>query len=276
MLGICALCSKAVDSVYHLFFHCIVWKNVIDIIKEQYHITPSFQSDDLCSYLEKWTDCFSKNSAYYYLPFLAMWVVWKVRNISIFEGKNVPVTSIFHHITCFSHMYCPSVIKVKKSRTIGLSHVLVYPCGFFDGASAQGAGGAGYVLILSEAHTFEFELGAGPCTNTKAELIGLWALLHTTQMMGIPKLRIYGDSLVIINWAKGTTSLSPPELHHWCRDTRKLCSCFLELSYYHIYREYNRHANCLSKKSLSLAPGIGRYSEFFDGHLASHDKIELF
>ena len=100
--GICALCSKAVDSVQHLFFHCTVWKNVIDIIKEQYHITPSFQSDDLCSYLENGTVCFSKNSAYYYLPFLAMWVVWKAINISIFEGNIMTVTSIFHQITYFS------------------------------------------------------------------------------------------------------------------------------------------------------------------------------
>ena len=77
---------------------------------------------------------------------------------------------------------------------MGQGPVLVYPRGFFDGAFAKGVGGVGYCLILSESHSFEFALGTGSCTNIKAELIGLWALLHTAQMMGIPKLRIYGDS----------------------------------------------------------------------------------
>ena len=236
----------------------------------------TFYSDDLSTYLEKWTHYFSKNSALYHLPFLAIWVFWKVRNTSLFEGNIVPITSILHHISHYSQTYCPPVIKRKKSRAIGLGPVIAYPCGLFDGDSAQGAGGAGYVLILSEAHTFKFALGVGPCTNTKAELVGLWALLHIAQMMGIPTLKVYGDSSVIINWAKGTASLSPPELHHWCRDTRKLCSCFLELSFCHIYREYNQHADCLSKKALSLAPGLGNYSEFIEGLLASHDSFELF
>lgn len=40
--GICALCSRDEDSVQHLFFHCTIWKNVISILKEQHHITPSF------------------------------------------------------------------------------------------------------------------------------------------------------------------------------------------------------------------------------------------
>ena len=77
---------------------------------------------------------------------------------------------------------------------MGQGPILVYPYGFFNGASAKGTGGVGYCLLLSESHSLEFALGASPCTNTKAELIGLWALLYTTQMMGIPKLRIYGDS----------------------------------------------------------------------------------
>lgn len=95
-------------------------------------------------------------------------------------------------------------------------------------------------------------------------------------MTGIPTLNILGDSSIIINWAKGTTSLSPPKLHYWVRDTRKLCSCFLELSFSHIYREFNQHADCLSKKALSLALGSGSYSEFIEGHLASHDSFMLF
>ena len=94
--------------------------------------------------------------------------------------------------------------------------------------------------------------------------------------MGIPTLNILGDSFVIINWAKGTDALSPPELNHWCRDNRKLCTFFIHLSFYHIYHEHNQLADYLSKTALSLAPGTGFYIKKFEGHLVSHDNYKLF
>ena len=94
--------------------------------------------------------------------------------------------------------------------------------------------------------------------------------------MGIPKLNIFCDSAIIISWAKGIDSLNPPALSHWCRDTRRLISCFHHLSFCHIFREHNQLADRLSKSTLSLAPGCGKYSEFIDGLLASHDTFHLF
>ena len=137
-------------------------------------------------------------------------------------------------------------------------------------------GGIGFSLHLNESHSFEFAVGVGLCTNTKAELVGLWALLLTTQMMGIPTLKVFGDSSVIINWEKGNATLSPPDLHYWCRESRKLCTHFLELSFFHIYREHNHQADSLSKVALNLALGYTTYSEFFDGLMTSHDNFKLF
>ena len=119
-------------------------------------------------------------------------------------------------------------------------------------------------------------MGAGTCTNTKAELIALWALLLVTKMMGIPLLNIFGDSAVIINWAKGNVALNPPDISHWCMDTRSLISYFHHLSFSHTYREHNQLADRLSKSALSLAPRCGKYSEFLDGLLASHDTFQRF
>ena len=115
---------------------------------------------------------------------------------------------IFQHIVYLSQLHKPTVSKVKKSRAIGVGPILVSPYGFFDGAAANGYGGAGFCLFLSESHSYEFALGASSCTNTKAELISLWALLYVTLLMGIPKLNIFGDSHVIISWATGTSALT--------------------------------------------------------------------
>ena len=186
------------------------------------------------------------------------------------------VLSILNQISNLSQLYRPPYKKAKNPRVLGSGPSLAFPCGFFDGASAKNIGGVGICLLLNESHSFEFALGAGTCTNTKAELIGLWALLHIAQLMGIPSLNILGDSSIIINWEKGTDDLSPPDLRHWCRDTRKLCTSFIHLSFSHIYCEHNQLADKLSKTSLTLAPGMGFYSELFEGLLVSHDNCELF
>ena len=94
--------------------------------------------------------------------------------------------------------------------------------------------------------------------------------------MGLPTLTVFGDSSVIINWEKGTAGLSPPDLSHWCRETRKLCTCFLKLSFSHIYHEHNQLTDSLSKSALSLAPGVGSYTKIFEVLLASHDTFKLF
>ena len=85
---------------------------------------------------------------------------------------------------------------------------MIYPYGFMDGASSCMIAGVGYCIFLNESHHLEFSLGVGYGTNTKAELLNLWALLLSSQMMGIPLAHVFGDSSVIINWANGSTALS--------------------------------------------------------------------
>ena len=106
--------------------------------------------------------------------------------------------------------------------------------------------------------------------------MGLWALLQTSQMMGIPLVHIYGDSQVIINWAKGITALTPPDLSHWCKESQKLITSFHGLAFSHIYREHNWIADSLSKTTLSHDVGYGCFSEFFDDHLVTSDSFQLF
>ena len=68
--------------------------------------------------------------------------------------------------------------------------------------------------MLNESHAFVFAMGAGICTNTKAELMALWVLLSVSKMMGIPCLNIFGDSALIINWENLQVSLDSPDLSH--------------------------------------------------------------
>ena len=105
---------------------------------------------------------------------------------------------MIHHIEYFIHLYHVEKRK-NKLRIVGPGPTLAFPSGFFDRAAADYKGGAAFYLVLKESHTFEFAMGAGICTNTKAELMALWALLTVANEMGIPLLNIFGDSTVIIN-----------------------------------------------------------------------------
>ena len=132
------------------------------------------------------------------------------------------------------------------------------------------------MLHLSDSHFLGFSLGVGKSTNTRVELLALWALLVVSKILGIPLQTIYGDSLVIINWENRISSLDSLNLSHWCKDIRSIIQNFSSLTLNHIYREHNQQADCLSKKALVFDPGMGKFSEFMEGMIFDHGIFQLF
>ena len=119
-------------------------------------------------------------------------------------------------------------------------------------------------------------MGCGRRTNTKSELMASWALLSVSKIMGIPLLSIYGDSLVIISWAIGKSTLNLPHLSHWCYDIRELMHHFSGMIMKHIYREHNQIADNLSKIALSLDSGFGNFKESLNDKFTDHGNFQLF
>ena len=203
--------------------------------------------------------------------------LWKAWNLAVFEGKKRNIHGIIQQILpTVQDPFLGTVAKKGRCRLIGNPPVKYFPCGFIDGASNNMIVGAGLCIFLNDSHFLEFALGVGYGTNTKVELLSLWALLHISHMMGIPLVHIYGDSQAIINWAKGSTALSPPDLFHWCRETKKLATSFQDLSFSHIYREHNNIADCLSKKALSFPQGKGCFMEYIENIMVSQDIFSSF
>lgn len=54
-------------------------------------------------------------------------------------------------------------------------------------------------FFINQEHYFYLKLNTGSSTNTKAELLALCFLLKFGIATGLPTLKIYGDSYVIIN-----------------------------------------------------------------------------
>ena len=62
--------------------------------------------------------------------------------------------------------------------------------GFFDGAATDSFGGARVCIFISESHHLSIKMSCGSCTNTRAELLALWALLHIAKEIGLPHLHV--------------------------------------------------------------------------------------
>ena len=154
--------------------------------------------------------------------------------------------------------------------------MIYYPCGFFDGAVAKNKVGVGFVLLLSSSHSIQFTMACGRCTNTKSEMIALWALLIVSKIMGIPLLSIYGDSLVIIQWATGKSNLNLPYLSHWCDEIKELLQTFPGMILKYTYCEHNQIVDSLSKKALLLDSGYGEFKEVLNDIFIEYGNFQLF
>ena len=81
---------------------------------------------------------------------------------------------------------------------------------------------------------------------------------------------------MIINWVNGESSLNMVNLEAWCYNTKILLSLFTHVEFSHVYREYNKRADTLSKAGLKEAAGYLTLFEICEGEALEEVKIQLF
>ena len=132
------------------------------------------------------------------------------------------------------------------------------------------------MIYLSETHYYIFSVGCGLSSNTRAELLDFWSILRVSLLMGIPIQRIFGDSMVIISWVNGLSTLEIASLKHWCDDIFLLRQLIPSVSFNHVYREHNMLADDLTKMALNLEVGSGHFYEILDGKVIDDGQFTLF
>jgi ribonuclease HI len=98
-------------------------------------------------------------------------------------------------------------------------------------------------------------LNCGPGSNTKAELLGLWASLSLASSWSITHLLVRGDSSVVINWINQISELHSVQIEGWKKKTLDLSKSFTKINFQHFPRSFNREADALSKRALSEVAG---------------------
>jgi hypothetical protein len=92
-------------------------------------------------------------------------------------------------------------------------------------------------------------------THTKAELLGLWAMLLLATLCSLDKIKILGDLKVIIVWIKQQGQLNSVNIECWKLKTLDLASNFRDINFHHIYRENNKEVDLLSKRAQKETKG---------------------
>jgi ribonuclease HI len=117
------------------------------------------------------------------------------------------------------------------------------PSGFFDGASQQNICGGAGLLFLSASHYFIMSFGFGLGTNNFGELMSLKLLIAFAIEKGCLSLKVYGDSLNVINWIKCTQSCLNTRLVALVEDITRLHTSFDTFVCQHVHKKNNKEAD---------------------------------
>ena len=81
----------------------------------------------------------------------------------------------------------------------------------------------------------------------------------------MPRLEVFGDSKVIVDWSNSLSKLHVLEQDHWCDCIVGIKSSFIDLSIRNIFKEHNVEANEISNEALSLEMGDLVFTEYMEG-----------
>lgn len=266
--AMCCLCHEAEESILHLFFRCRFAQEVWRIICTSLNVVWQNRIDSVEGLVQHW---FRTNSTKKGLVIFICWGLWRSRNSFIFDDIAPDVILTCNQIMGFYKDYWNQNHRsLQKRRVIAPFTVLAFPAAFFDGAAQGPLGGVGIRILLTSQHFTNLWMGIDACTNNFSEVVALWTCLYWVKRMDIQDIRVFGDSRVVIDWVNGKADIHSLLLQHWCSHIKGLVSQFSNTSFQHVYREYNKEADQLSKRGLSCTMGSLYFEEYLGSTVISN------
>jgi ribonuclease HI len=131
---------------------------------------------------------------------------------------------------------------------------------YFDGSLKLQGAGAGILFIAPGSEQLKYALQLlFPTSNNAAEYEALIHGLNIAISLGIKRLMVYRDSLVVISQINKDWDCSTDSMGKYCTAVRKLEDNFEGLEFHHEERDRNAAADVLSKLGSSRAqvpPGV--------------------
>jgi len=111
------------------------------------------------------------------------------------------------------------------------------------------------VLYLNQKYFFILKYSADNGSNNIVEVYALWILLKFSISKDITYIQIFGDSKLFISWCNNQCIISNLTLPPILDRVLEARSRFQNISFEHVYREFNSKADALLKKALLLEEG---------------------
>jgi len=110
-------------------------------------------------------------------------------------------------------------------------------------------------------------LRLGEGSNNFAEIMSLKFILIFASELDCQALSMFGDSMNVINWEKGTQRCIHLRLDFLLEDVVFLKNRFDPFVCRHVYRSHNQEADRASKEGLGLAFGHWKIREHKEGQI---------
>lgn len=145
--------------------------------------------------------------------------------------------------------------KLLKRWTIDIQKIIAdASCGvtykaFFDGGATPNPGQmmiGGYIEEPNKRRIYEYSYHIGYGTNNEAEYTSLLHLCNAIVSLQIFKVRIHGDSSLVVNQVNGVYKAKQPSMINLRDDVRRVLSKINEWNLVHIPRNQNKKADALT------------------------------
>ena len=143
-----------------------------------------------------------------------------------------------------------SLNNVNKKNTTDLNKAVIYA----DGGSRgnPGPSAAGFVIYdAGGAVMFEGGEYLGITTNNQAEYHGVRLGLEKAYEAGLSRIDFRLDSMLVVNQMKGIYEIKNRDLWPINERIKELLPMFDKVTFSHVRREFNRHADSLVNKVLN-------------------------
>ncbi|MCO5554203.1 hypothetical protein L7F22_007731 [Adiantum nelumboides] len=148
----------------------------------------------------------------------------------------------------------------------------------FDGAyRRQRNKAAGGFVILNEEKKEVLKKGIQlhlAHSNNEAEYATLKAGLEECKSMGIRKLMVKGDALLIVRQVQGTWACKNSKLLQWLHEVKLLMKDFEAIQIQHISRQHNKEADNMANTQFEVMVGAIKFKEpLFQGQETMEDIL---
>ena len=114
---------------------------------------------------------------------------------------------------------------------------------------------------MVENQSFELITELGEGSNNRDELLSLKLLLIFAAEKGCRTIKVFGDSLNVINWVKRIQTCKDLLLCNILQSIWDVMESFELITYTHVYRENNSQVDSASKEGLLLDPSMWKVKE---------------